>query len=130
MSLKKQAKFVVLKNYGKLLEDVTLAVVVLMVEGECFPSHRVILATRRDYFRGLFLSGIQGRSSEGGVQEIEQVSSGAFWVVPRYLLTAELLESGEGGAGGGGGRGEGSTGSGGRGGGKAKQFHCLVCMIS
>jgi hypothetical protein len=63
---------------------------------------------------------MQGGSSEGGVQEIEQVSAGAFRVVLRYLYTAELPESGEGGAGAGGGRGEGSSGGGERGGGKGK----------
>ena len=54
------------------------------------------------------------------MQEIEQVSAGAFRVVLRYLYTAELPESGEGGAGAGGGKGEGSSGGGGRGGGKGK----------
>jgi hypothetical protein len=63
---------------------------------------------------------MQGGSSEGGVQEIEQVSAGAFRVVLRYLYTGALPESGEGGAGAGGGRGEVSSGGGGRGGGQGK----------
>ena len=54
------------------------------------------------------------------MQEIEQVSAGAFRVVLRYLYTAELPESGEGGAGAAGGGEEGSSGGGGRGGGKGK----------
>ena len=54
-----------------------------------------MLAAQSEYFYGLFLSGMQGVSSEGGVQEIEQVSAGAFRVVLRYLYTAELPESGE-----------------------------------
>jgi hypothetical protein len=116
MPAKTQAKLAALENYGKLLEDCTLADVVLVVDGERFPAHRVILAARSEYFRGLFLSRIQGGSSEGGVQEIEQVSAGAFRVVLRYLYTAELPESGEGWAGAGGGRVEGSSGVGERGG--------------
>ncbi len=64
---------------------------------------------------------MQGGSSEGGVQEIKQVSAEAFQMVLRYLYTAELPESGEGGAGAGGGRGEGSSGGGERGGGKGKE---------
>ena len=120
MPAKTLAKLAALENYGKLLEDGTLADVVLVVDGERFPAHRVILAARSEYFRGLFLSGMQGGSSEGEMHEIAQVSAGAFRVVLRYLYTAELPESGEGGAGAGGGRGEGSSGGGGRGGGKGK----------
>ncbi len=102
------------------MEDGALADVVLVVEGERFPAHRAVLAARSEYFYGVFLSGMQGGGSEGGVQEISQVSAGAFRVVLRYLYTAALPESGEGGAGSGGGRGEGSSGGGGGGGGKGK----------
>ena len=102
------------------MEDGNLADVVLVVEGERFPAHRGVLAAQSEYFRGLFLSGMQGARSEGGVQEIEQVSAGAFRVVLRYLYTAQLPESGEGGAGAGGARGEEASVGGGRGGGKGK----------
>jgi hypothetical protein len=88
--------------------------VVLLVEGERFPAHQGVLAARSEYLSVLFLSGLQGGSSEGGVQEIEQVSAGALRVVMRHLYTAELPESGEGGAGAGGGRGEGSSDGGGK----------------
>jgi hypothetical protein len=44
-------------------------------------------------FSGLLLSGMQGASSEGEVQEIEKVITRAFQVVVRYLYSAELLES-------------------------------------
>ena len=94
-----QAALAALENYGKLLENGSLADVVLVVEGERFPAHRGVLAAQSEYFRGLFLSGMQGARSEGGVQEIEQVSAGAIRVVLRYLYTAELPESWEGGAG-------------------------------
>ena len=76
------------QDYGELVEDGALADVVLVVDGERFPANRVVLAAQSEYFRGLFLSGMQGGSSEGGVQEIEQVSAGAFRVVLRYLYTA------------------------------------------
>lgn len=46
----------------------------------------VVLALRSAYFRGLFLSGMQGVRSEGGVQAIAlgEVSAGALRVVLRY----------------------------------------------
>ncbi len=62
------------------MEDDTLTDVVLVVEGKRFPDHRGVLAvlntTQSEYCRGLFLSGMQGGSSEGGLQEIEQVTVG------------------------------------------------------
>ncbi len=128
MAAKTQAKLPALEDYGKLVEDGALADVVLLVEGERFPAHRGVLAVRSEYFYGLFLSGMQGGGSEGGVQEISQVSAGAFRVVLRYLYTTELPESGEGGAGAGGGRGEGSSGCGGRGGGKGKDTETRAGM--
>ncbi len=58
-----------------------------MVEGRRFPVHRVVLAARSEYFRRLFLSGMQGVRSESGVQEIElgEVSAGTLRVVLRYV---------------------------------------------
>jgi hypothetical protein len=66
------------QDYGKLVEDGALADVELVVDGERFPAHRGVLAARSEYFWGLFLSGMQGGSSEGVVHEIKQVSAGAF----------------------------------------------------
>jgi len=83
MPVKTQAKLATLENYGKLLEDGTLADVVLLVEGERFPAHREMLVVRSEYLSVLFLSGMQGGSSEGGVHKIKQVSAGAFRVVKR-----------------------------------------------
>ena len=74
----------------------------MVVDGERFPAHQSVLAAQSEYFRVLFLSGMQGGSSEGGIQEIEQVSPGTFRVVLWYLYTDELPESGEGGTGAGG----------------------------
>jgi hypothetical protein len=34
------------------------------------PAHRGVLAARNEYFRRLFLSGMQVGRSEGGVQEM------------------------------------------------------------
>ena len=100
MATKTQSKLA-LENYDKILEDGILADVVLVVDGERFPAHRVILAAQSEYFRGLFLSGMQEGRSEGGVQEIElgEVSAGALRVVLWYLYTAELPESAERGGG-------------------------------
>ncbi len=94
----------------KMVGDSELADVVLVVKGERFPAHRVMLAERSEYFRGLLLSGMEGgRSESGGVQEIELggVSAGALRVVLRYLYTAALPESSKEGAGAGGGNGAG-----------------------
>jgi hypothetical protein len=73
------------KDYAKMVGNSELADVVLVVEGERFPAHRVMLAARNEYFRGMFRSGMQGGRSEGGVQEIELggMSAGAFRVVLR-----------------------------------------------
>jgi DNA-binding beta-propeller fold protein YncE len=98
-----------LQDYAKMVEnsDSELADVVLLVDGERFPAHRCVLAARSEYFRGLFLSGMQEGTSEGGVQKIGEVSAGAFRVVIRYLYSAQLPE---GGAGTGGGQGAGGDG--------------------
>jgi hypothetical protein len=102
------------EDYGKLVEAPELADVVLVMEGERFPAHRVVLAARSEYFRGLLLSGMKEGS---GQQEIElgEVSARAFRVVLRHLYTAEVPAWGEaegtrhdaegGGAGGHGGKG-------------------------
>ena len=74
-----------------------------------------------EYFRGMFLSGMQGGLQEN---ELGEVSAGAFRVVFPYLYTAELPESGEGGAGAGGGREDGGRGGGEGGGGKGKGEGC------
>jgi hypothetical protein len=75
MIAKAQAALAALADYGKLMEDGALADVVLLVGGKRFPAHRVVLAGQSEYFRGLFLSGMQEGKSEGGegatgVQEI------------------------------------------------------------
>jgi sugar lactone lactonase YvrE len=62
----------------KMVGDSELADVVLVVKGERFPAHRVMLAGRSEYFRGLLLSGMEGgRSESGGVQEIELGGGGS-----------------------------------------------------
>ncbi len=117
MPAKTLAKLAALEDYGKLVEDGALADIVLVVDGERFPAHRGVLAARSEYFWRLFLSGMQGGSSEGGVHEIKQVSAGAFRVVLRYLYTAALPQSGQGGPGGGRvSKGKGGKGAGGDGG--------------
>jgi hypothetical protein len=120
----KAAMKAALQDYGRLVESPELADVVLVVEGERFPAHRVMLAARSEYFRGLLLSGMQEGS---GQQEIElgEVSARAFRVVLRHLYTAERPAWGEAeGAGndaGGGGGASGRAGNGGKSGkGKGK----------
>jgi hypothetical protein len=78
MPAKTQAKLAALQDYEKLVEDGALADVELVVDGVRFPAHRGVLAARSEYFWGLFLSGMQGGSSEGVVHEIKQVSALAF----------------------------------------------------
>jgi len=83
----------VLKNYGKLVEDGELADVVLVVEGQRFPAHRAVLAAQSEYFRGLFLSGMQeARRESSGPHEVTlgRVSAAVFGVLLRNLYTAEV----------------------------------------
>jgi hypothetical protein len=77
------------EDYGNLVESPELADVVLVVEGERFPAHRLVLAARSEYFRGMLLSGMQEGS---GQQEIPlgEVSAGAFRVVLQYLYTVAM----------------------------------------
>ena len=83
------------EDYGKLVEAPELADVVLLVEGERFPAHRVILAARSEYFRGLLLSGMQEGSGQQQEIELGEVSARAFRVVLRHLYTAEVPAWGE-----------------------------------
>jgi len=115
------------QNYGKLVENGELADVVLVVEGQRFPAHRAVLAAQSEYFRGLFLSGMQeARRESSGPREVKLggVSAAAFGVLLRNLYTAEV-PAGEdaGGAGAAtctnGGK-DGKGGKGGKGGGKGK----------
>jgi hypothetical protein len=73
-----------------------------------------------EHYDKILEDGTLAGSSEGGVEEIEQVSVGVFRVVLRYLYMVELSESGGGGTGTGGWRGEGSSGGGTRGGDKGR----------
>jgi hypothetical protein len=83
-----------LGDYGKLVEAPELADVVLVVEGERFPAHRLVLAARSEYFRGLLLSGMQEGSGHQDI-ELGEVSARAFRVVLRHLYTAEVPAWGE-----------------------------------
>jgi hypothetical protein len=47
------------EDYGKLMKDGELADVVLVVEGERFIAHSLVLAARSEYCRGLLLWGMQ-----------------------------------------------------------------------
>jgi hypothetical protein len=84
-------------DYGKLVEEWTLADVVVLVEGERFPVHRGVFAERIENFVWTGPVGDVGGEYGGWGQEIEQVTVGFS-----------------------GGREEGSSDSGGRRGGKGK----------
>ena len=84
---------VLVQNYGKLVEGGELADVVLVVEGQRFPAHRAVLAAQSQYFRGLFLSGMQeARRESSGPREVKLggASAAAFGVLLRNLYTAEV----------------------------------------
>jgi len=49
---------------NKLVEGVELTDVVLVVEGQRFPAHYAVLAAQSEYFRGLFLLGMQETQRE------------------------------------------------------------------
>jgi hypothetical protein len=91
------------EDYGKLVEAPELADVVLVVEGQRFPAHRVVLAARSEYFRGLLLSGMQ----EGSGQQEIAPGGGERRGVPGGA--AVPVHGGDAGVGGAAGRGEGGT---------------------
>jgi len=81
-------------DYGKLLEDRTLADVTFVEDGQRFHGHRCVLAVRSPFFRGLFESG-KGMSEGAGGEDIviEDVSAGAFRILLRFLYTHNLTEA-------------------------------------
>jgi hypothetical protein len=60
LPVKTLAKVASLENYGKFLEGDTLTDVKLVVDWDRFPGHRGVLVAQSEYFRGLFLSEMQG----------------------------------------------------------------------
>ena len=83
-------------DYSKMLDDIELADVTFAVDGQRFPAHRCVLAARSPYFRGLFKSckGMsEGEGSAAGQDIVlEEVSTGAFCALQRFLYTNDLPE--------------------------------------
>ena len=60
--------------------------VTFVVDNERVPAHRVLLASRCEYFRSMFSDGFQ-ESSSSEIQLRDGISAGAFKALLRYLYT-------------------------------------------
>ena len=60
--------------------------VTFVVDDERVPAHRVVLASRCEYFRSMFSDGFQ-ESSSSEIQLRDGISAGAFKALLRYLYT-------------------------------------------
>ena len=61
----------------------------LELNGECIPAHKIILASRSEYFKALFYGGLK-ETSQKKIQLIENTSSESFQSVLEYIYTGRL----------------------------------------
>ena len=78
-----------LQNYGKLVEATELADVVLVVEGERFPVHRLMLTAWSEYFRGLL---VMRSEEEEGEEEDEDKERDPGRLCPSQIKEEEQTE--------------------------------------
>lgn len=78
------------ENLGELVDSTDYSDITLIVEGIRYQSHKVILASRSDYFRALLFGGM--RESLPGTTEVElkDTSSAAFSVLLKYIYTGRI----------------------------------------
>jgi len=60
----------------------------LIVEGKSFPAHRIILASRSEYFRALLYGGM--RESQQSEVELQGAPIGAFKILLKYIYSGRM----------------------------------------
>ncbi|XP_061172910.1 BTB/POZ domain-containing protein 9-like [Saccostrea echinata] len=77
-------------NLGDLVENSDYSDITLIVENVPFPAHKVILATRSEYFRALLYGGMK-ESQPGTTQvELKDTSASAFSILLKYMYSGRL----------------------------------------
>ncbi|CAH1791881.1 unnamed protein product [Owenia fusiformis] len=78
------------ENIGALFENEDYSDIILLASGVEFHAHRVILASRSDYFRALLFGGL--RESQPGVSTIElkDTTPDAFRHLLKYIYTGRV----------------------------------------
>ncbi|KAI1707766.1 BTB/POZ domain-containing protein [Ditylenchus destructor] len=79
-------------QFEHLYESNDLSDVTLIVEGKRFPVHKLVLAARSSYFRGMFYGGL--RESVDNEVVLHEVSADNFEIILRYVYTGCVLLDG------------------------------------
>ncbi|KAI1701849.1 BTB/POZ domain-containing protein [Ditylenchus destructor] len=75
-------------QFEHLYESSELSDVTLVVEGKRFPVHKLVLAARSSYFRGMFYGGL--RESQDNEVVLHEVSADNFEIILRYVYTGSV----------------------------------------
>ncbi|XP_035227045.1 BTB/POZ domain-containing protein 9-like [Stegodyphus dumicola] len=76
------------EHIGSLFWNEDYSDIVLLIEGQRIPSHKVILASRSEYFRALLYGGL--RESQEAEVELKGTSLSAFKVLLKYIYTGHM----------------------------------------
>ncbi|PAA89012.1 hypothetical protein BOX15_Mlig010289g1 [Macrostomum lignano] len=76
------------KDIGNLFSSDDFTDVKLIVDGEIFHVHKIILACRSEYFRALFFSGLS--ESQSFEVELKDINGKSFYYLLMYIYTGKL----------------------------------------
>lgn len=62
--------------------------VILIVKGERFPAHKVVLASRSSYFRGMFFNGMKEQTQSE--VELHDTPLNAFKILLKYIYSGRV----------------------------------------
>lgn len=74
------------EHLGNLVTGEEYSDVTFLVEGKCFPAHRIILASRCQYFRALLYNGMKESQPQAEIS-LEDTQAEAFSMLLQYLYT-------------------------------------------
>ncbi|KAL0969880.1 hypothetical protein UPYG_G00233730 [Umbra pygmaea] len=77
------------EHLGALVSSEEYSDVTFVVEGKCFPAHRVILASRCQYFRAMLYNGMKESQHQAEVS-LEDTQAEAFSMLLQYLYTGRV----------------------------------------